>query len=273
MPPQSRALRAAVGLAGGLLLLTGCRQGDVPLTYQPAVGDRSAFEVRVRSSSVVRLPGRPARREKDEILLRADHTVLAVDRSGIQVRVRLRDARDPEGGSRTFVVRLDRAAQLAEVQEVEGLPARVLGELGLPEIFPAAAQLPRSRLAPGDRWAIDEPVELPDAETGRLVGRGRLVELGVEGRRPVATVETETRLPISRRRADDQDGVIDLRGVQLTESETTHRIADGSVERSRSRTVATFELLLAPPPGTAPGARPLEGRLEVEVRSTTRRLG
>src|SRR5437588_271995 len=108
-------------------------------------------------------------------------------------------ARVATGGPvRTFVVRVDRAAQLAEVRSVEGVPASALGGLGLAEIFPAAAGAPPDRrLSPGDRWTLDQPVAVSGSGPARLTGSGRLTELGVVSGRKVATTSSAYRLPVA----------------------------------------------------------------------------
>jgi hypothetical protein len=250
---------------------TGCTDDSVRLTYRPSAGDRSSYEIRVRSRSVVRLPGQPTRSERHSAVLRAEQEVLGIDAEGIRVRIRLRPSDAPDSETRTFVVELDRAAQLSEVQEVEGLPAAVLGDLGLAEIFPAAAgAAPDRRLRPGERWRIDEVVELPGASASPLRGRGRLAELGVIGGRKVATVETTTRLAVNRTTGHGL-ATTTLVGEQSTTSSTAHDITDGSVQEARSVTAGRYVLTIAPPADLGVGP-PVEGTLEVEVRSTTRRL-
>src|SRR3712207_6086484 len=97
----------------------------------------------------------------------------------------------------TTLFRSDRAGQLAEVERIEGLPAQVLGELGISEIFPAAAAAPPDRpLSPGDRWTINAPVDLPGLAPGRLRGQGRLIALGVVDGREVATIESVVELTV-----------------------------------------------------------------------------
>jgi hypothetical protein len=263
---RSPAFAATLGLA---LLATGCRSESVRVTFRPAEGARYEYEVRVRSESLVEVDGRAPRRSTEEVVLAADHTVLASGAGGSQVQVRLQDV----GGSpapRTFVVRLDRAAQLFRIERVEGLPADVLGELGLSEIFPAAAgAAPDRPLAPGERWKVDEPLELPGLAPTRLQGYGRVAELGIVRDRHVAVVQTVTELPV-RRTTMTADGAIDLRGAQTTRSAATHALADGAVEEADSRTRAEFRLELRPPSGDVSVA--VRGRIVMDVRSVTRRV-
>src|SRR5204862_2326468 len=103
-----------------------------------------------------------------------------LDARGGTTRVEVQLSRDGIG-ARAFVMRFDRAAQLTAVESVEGIPAEALGNLGLAEIFPAAAGAPPDRrLRPGDRWPIDDHVQLPGMTApARLTGEGSLVELGV----------------------------------------------------------------------------------------------
>ena len=137
---------------------SGCGRGTVRIAFRPGSGARYGYQVTVTARTVTSVGEDPPQTSSDHQVLRAEQAVLSVDADGSRVQVRLTG----DSGTRTFVVRLDRAAQLAEVQRVEGLPASVLGDLGLSEIFPAAAGAPPDRaLAPGDHWSVDEPVTLP----------------------------------------------------------------------------------------------------------------
>lgn len=249
-------------------LTAGCAGHTVAVAFRPAAGARYSYEVKVTSAATTRIPGEADRDTADSFVLIAHHRVLNTDASGSRVEVRLAAAgREP----RTFVVRLDRAAQLTEVQRIEGLPAQVLGNLGLSEIFPAAAGAPPSRpLAPGDRWQIDEPLQLATGPPVRLRGEGRLAALGVVGGRDVATLESVIRLPV-RSTVEEAGREIDLVGSQRTVMTTTHTLDDGAVETVRAVTRGRFEIVLQPPDGS--NAPPVRGELDLTVRSTTRRLG
>jgi hypothetical protein len=240
----------------------------VRLSFQPRPGNRYSYRVEVEAEAVARVGGEDPRRTQSQNVFEAEQSVLDTDPSGTRVQVRL-----AEQGAlpRTFVVRLDRAAQLAEVQSIEGLPASALGGLGLSEIFPAAAGAPPDRgLAPGARWTIDEPVQLASPERARLSGEGRLAKLGVIDGRDVATVVSTYRLPV-KRTAQERRSKLELTGSQDTNASTTYDLEDGSVISVEARTNGTYDVMLLPPEGT-PGA-PIPGTLTVTVRSVTRRVG
>jgi len=253
-------------LLAGLALAAGaCRPDGVRLAFRPRPRAHYSYRVEVHAEVVTRIGDVPAQRRVDDDVLFADHFVLSTGRSS-RVEVRLHGQDQP---TRTFVVRLDRAAQLAEVQTIEGLPASALGTLGLSEIFPAAAGAPPDRLlSPGERWRIDEPVSLPGASASRLVGEGRLVELGVVGGRRVARVDNTMRLPVQRA-SDEEQGRIVLSGVETVHSVATSGVADGAVEEVETETSGTFQLTLLPTGATGPG---VPGELDVVVRSVTKRL-
>ncbi len=259
----------AVGLAAlTLVAAAGCRDNTVRLSYQPEPGDRYAYRIEVEAVSTATLAEQAPRRTQSRSVFEAQHSVLEAGPSGSRVEVRLNE----EGGlARTFVVRLDRAAQLAEVHTSEGLPATALSGLGLSEIFPAAAAAPPDRaLAPGSRWTIDDPVQVASPEASRLVGWGRLSRLGVVGGREVATVESSYKLPV-RRTTQERRNQLTLSGAQDTNASTSYDLEDGSVVRADARTHGTYEIMLLPPADT-PGD-PIPGTLVVEVRSITRRVG
>jgi hypothetical protein len=247
-----------------LLALGGCRDGSVRVSFRPAVGGEYVYRVRVTAEVVTRIADRPVRRTTEDNVFTARHTVLAAGPNGSRVRVRL----DTEGQEpRTFVVRLDRTGQLAEVQRVEGIPVDVLGGLGLSEIFPAAAgALPRRPLSPGDRWTIDEAA----AESGgRITGAGRLTRLGVVDGRRRATVESDYVLPVARTTSQG-DRPLRLEGTQRTRATSSYNLGDGAVEKVEAETSGRFRLVVLPAgDDTGPG---IPGRLELLLRSETRRV-
>jgi hypothetical protein len=172
---------------------------------------------------------------------------------------------------RTFQVTLDRAGSLVAVQRIEDIPSSVFGELGLSEVFPAAAGAPPDhKLRPGSSWKINEPVTLPDTLSARLTGSGRLVDLGVVNGRQVATVKSTYALPVHQT-SSSQDGTVTLDGRQTTETTATHAIQDGAVQSVEAKTTGHFALTLAPPGGA--NGTVLKGHLDVDVESTTRRRG
>lgn len=261
-----RHLAAAAALVG-LVALTGCRDHTVRLDARPAAGDRATYRVAVRAVTETSLQDRAPTRAVADSVFEATHEVLQVGPTGSLVRVRLRQ----EGGRTTaLVVRLDRAGQLASVQSIDALPAEALGDLGLSEIFPAAAAAPPQHpLAPGDRWAIDEPVAVGGLGPSRLVGSGRLARLGVAGGRNLATVETTYRLPVLRSQLET-GGRLALSGDQETTATVTYELADGTVHAAHASTRGTYRIALFPPIGTV--GDPVPGTMRVRVRSTTRRL-
>ena len=257
-------LLTTAGLAG---TLTACGEDTVRVSYRPPLGARYRHEVRVHSVTTTTLAGSGEDRTVDDLVLITEQTVLAADAEGVRVRVRLRQDGAPD---RTFVVRLDRAAQLAGVETVEGLPPSVLGADALPQILPGAAGAPPDRpLAPGERWTIDAPAALPDTVGARLQGSGRLVELGLSGGRKVASTRSSTRLPLSAT-TPLRGSVVALDGIETTDGTATRALADGAVEQATTVTHGQFRLTLGPV-GT-PAAAPVGGTLTLDVRSETRRL-
>lgn len=268
---HGRSRRPAI-LALGLTLLvaslTACEEGTVRLTFRPEVGATYRYEVEVRTVSEVDLgTGGPERREED-VILTAEHTVLRAGDDGVQVRVLLQEPGAPD---RIFEVVFDRAAQLEEVQSIEGVPNESLGVLGISEIFPAAAGAPPDeRLAPGASWVIDDTVQVPDGSAATtLTGSGRLVELDVIDGEKVARVASAARLPLESA-LPSPSGELRLEGLQLTDYSATHDLDDGSVREATSSTVGRFRLEVAPPGGTS--LPPVTGSLVVEVSSHTRLL-
>lgn len=247
-----------------VLFAAACGEdGRVELTFRPDEGAEYTYEATVSSTTATDVPCQPPARRTQRTTLAAVHRVLDVGGEGVRVEVALSR---PGVGTRTVVVRFDRAAQLTAIEEVEGIPTAALGELGLSEVFPAAAGAPPDRpLAPGDRWIVDDEVRLDaDSEPTRLRGEGRLVELGVEGGHDTATVSTTTRLPVATSTAS-ATGTRSLDGEQRTVVTATYDLADGALRRASSVTTGSFELVLGPPPGGA--GDPCVGTLDVEVRS------
>ncbi|MGH9179018.1 MAG: hypothetical protein ACRD0N_10750, partial [Acidimicrobiales bacterium] len=178
----------ALGALVAALLTAGCREDTVRLSFRPAPGQRATYRIDVRAVAVTTIGDEAPRRRVTDTELRAEHRVLDSGPDGSRVEVRLHTEED--GPAAVFEVRFDRGGQPTEVQRIEGLPAGALGDLGLSEIFPAAAAAPPDRpLSPGDRWELDQPVGGAGA-AARLDGRGRLVALRQAGGRPLAEVES-----------------------------------------------------------------------------------
>lgn len=258
------AVVAAIALTS---VTPSCRPDTVRVAFRPRIGTRYHYVVKVRSVTTTRLAGADAQRTVDSAVLRAEHVVLAAGAEGVRVRVLLERA----GSSpRTFVVRFDRAAQLEELETIEGLPASVLGGVDLPEIFPGAVGAPPNRpLAAGERWQTHETVRLADGRQVQVEGDGRLVELGVVDGRKLATIRTETRLPVTSA-SDVRGGRLALEGTEVSGITASRDLADGSVRTASSVTRGTFSLALTPLEGSV--GPTLHGSLGVEVRSQTRRV-
>ena len=262
------------GLVVGVVaiqVLAGCSNGGgdkVEVAFRPPVGAQYRYEVKVQSVTTTRLGNDPAERTVDETVLETTATVLAADPEEIRVQVALRRQGSPD---RTFIVLFDRAAQLSGVESVEGLPPDILGTSSFPELLPAASAAPPKRpLAPGETWKIDAEPKLPGSGSSRLVGTGRLENVGeVEGRK-VATIKAETSLPL-RSTTRLRDATLAVEGTETTETTATRALADGAVESARSVTRGDFRLSLTPP--GVESAIPITGSMTIELRSQTRRLG
>lgn len=245
----------------------GDDDGRVALTYRPAEGTETRYVTEVSSTTISAglEPCQAADTRTDRTRLDASQRVL--DRDGSVVRVEVALSR--EGiGTRTFVVRFDRAAQLTAVESVEGIPAAALGDLGLSEIFPAAAGAPPDEpLAPGDRWTIDDEIDLGDDAPTRLRGDGRLVSLGVVDGVDTATVRSSTDLDV-RTSTAATTGTRTLDGTQHSEVEAVYDLDTGLLRRAEADTIGTFDLLLGPPPGGE--GDPCAGTLTVQLHSEVR---
>jgi hypothetical protein len=245
----------------------GCQPDTVRISFDPKPGATYAFDVTTDAHTTTSLPGVAPDATHDSTTLHASQTVLSTDATGVRVEVRLRIA---DVGEQTYVVQLDRAAQLTRVESVEGIPSAALGEFGLTEIFPAAAGAPPPRgLHPGDTWTIDDRVQLAGTDTPtRLRGTGTLVELGVIAGHKTATVRSHFELPVSQT-ATTASGQSQIDGTQVSELTITYDLADGAVRRAEATTTGRFTLTLSPPAGA--NARPIKGSLAVEVHSKTQR--
>ena len=257
------------------LVAGGCADDVVRLAYRPGAGERSTYRIEVRAVAVTTIDGERPRRTVADSVLRADHRVLESGEGGSRVEVRLRE----EGGgpATVFVVRFDPAGRPAEVQRTHGPPGGAIGDLGLSEIFPAAAAVPPDRpLEPGDRWVIDEPAAHgsapaagPPSGPARVRGVGRLVALQVDDGRRLARVESSYRTPV-RRTAGDAGGSLLLDGSLRTRADVAYDLDDDVVHSVRARTRGRYDVTVLPPTGVAGSAVP--GTLDVDLQSTTRRL-
>lgn len=248
-------------------VLSGCSSEQVRVAFRPEAGDHYRYEVKVRSVTTTNIPGQPPDRTTDDAVIEADTTVVEASPEHARVRVVLRRKGTPD---RTLLLRFDRAAQLAGVEAVDGLPPQGLGSLSLPEVLPAAAAAPPDRpLSPGERWRISAE-SVAGGTGGRLEGTGQLVSVGRSGPHRVASIRSTTRLPLSSSTHLGEVGV-SLEGVETTEATTRRSLSDGAVVSATSRTEGRYRLTLTP--SGAPGGSSLDGTMEVEVSSETRQVG
>lgn len=268
MAQRSVTRRVAVAcLALTAIGLSACAPGTVKIAFSPEEGAAYAYVIEVESETTTLVSGQEPRHSSNTFTLRAKHEVQSTDSDGSEVRVTLQAA---GGEPRQLLVRLDRAAQLTEVVQVEGLPAEVLGELGLSEIFPAAVGAPpKGPLRPGTTWEVDDPVQITGSPRAQLTGVGRLEALDVINGTKVAVVRSSYRLPVSRT-SDDANSSRTIEGQQTTRSRTTYDLGDGSVLSADAESLGRFTLELRPP-GSDIGPS-LAGSLEVRVRSVTKRV-
>jgi hypothetical protein len=224
--------------------------------------------MRVNTSSTTKLTGVP-RRDRHSFVLQSDQVVRDADPGAdTQVAVRLSGAGQK---ARDFVVRLDRAGQLATVETVEGVPSDALGNLGISELLPSAAgALPRKALRPGDRWRISQLVRIGSLPAGRLVGWGRLASLGVSHGTELAVVDTEVALPVDRTTDLETGGTSRLLGSLRTTMHVVQRVKDGVVLQARAHSVGHYKVTLSPPESL--DGPPVLGTLTVTISSTTKAL-
>jgi hypothetical protein len=270
VPLVDRYRLRVLALAGAVVVLpalTACTQEKVQVAFRPKVGDSFRYELKVKSVTVSKLGTAPEERTVEEAVLEATDTVLDAGPEEVRVQVVLKRAGSPD---RSFIVRFDRGAQLSGVEAVEGLPPSVLGPLAFPEFLPAAAAAPPARmLAPGEKWKIDSTPVLPGGIEAHFQGTGKLVKVGSSGGRKVASLTSETRLPLV---SSSQVGAVTvaLEGVETTSASATRALSDGSVQAASSLTKGDFQVTLTGPGGD--DAAPVTGTMTVEVRAETRRL-
>ena len=249
------------------MLVSACSDPAIRLSYRPRVGTRSAYELRVATATTTQLEGETAQKRNDAFVLRSDQLVRRAEPGAdAQVAVRLSGAGQE---ARDFVVRFDRAGQLATVETVEGVPSAALGNLGISELLPSAAgALPRDALRPGDRWRISQLLRIGSLPAGRLVGWGRLASLGVSKGTKLAVVDTEVALPVDRTTALETGGTSRLEGSVRTTMHVVQRVTDGVVLQARAHSVGNYKVTLFPPAELA--GPPVSGTLKVTVSSTTK---
>jgi hypothetical protein len=259
----------AVPAVVAVALTAACEDPAIRVSYRPEVGTRTSYELRVKTSSTTKLIGEASQARHDSFVLQSDQVVRnAEEGADTQVAVRLSGAGQE---ARDFVVRLDRAGQLATVESVEGVPSAALGNLGISELLPSAAgALPRKALRPGDRWRISQLLRIGTLPAGRLVGWGRLASLGVSRGTKLAVVDTEVALPVDRTTDLDTGGTSRLVGTQRTTMHVVQRVKDGVVLQARAHSVGRYKVTLSPPLSLA--GPPVLGELTVTVTSETRAL-
>lgn len=234
--------------------------------FEPEVGDVHRFRADIETE-VVRTVDGVTTDEDDATTLDATQTVQAVTDDEVLVRIALQ--RD-DAAPRSVDVRLDRASRLTAIDLVEGVPAEALG-LDVAMDLPAdIASPPTGRLEPGARWEIVREVSLDGSARPVLVqGRGRIDSLGVEDGREVAVAVVELDVPV-RTVIEGDDGRLRLVGTQRTMSETAYDLGDGAMNRDRTVTHGTVEVIAEPPAGV--DAEPIRGDIEYRIVTRTRRL-
>ncbi|HET7487655.1 MAG TPA: hypothetical protein VFJ85_06965 [Acidimicrobiales bacterium] len=267
---MTRFLRAvlAAGAGAAMVAASACSSGTVVISSVPRAGSVAVYRITARAVTTTRIgQAKPERRVTTSVVT-ARHRVLEASAAGTLVEVRLTGAAaEPV----TLTVRFDRAAQRTSVERADGLPAGVLGDVGLSELLPAAAAAPpRRALAPGDRWRIDGPVALAGPEPASLSGRGRLTALGVAGGRHLAKVDSAYSLPVHRT-SDTGQGRVVLDGTLATSARVAYDLDDDEVHSVTASTTGTYALTVLPPAGVDGG--PVPGTLEVDVTSSSRRVG
>lgn len=250
-----------------LSVLAACEPHTVRLSFQPSVGDELRFRSEVTTEVRRTLEGE-VQEVTDTAVLDATERVVAVDDAGIRVEVAV--SRDGSA-ARTFDVRLDETSHLTAIDLIEGVPAEALDlELGT-DVPSEVAGPPPGRLEPGERWTVERPVHLDGVEEPLLIeGRGRIESLGVEDGTDVAVAVVELEVPV-RSVVSTEDGTVTLFGTQTTTSRTAYDLSDGALHRDRTTIVGTVSLLVEPPAGVDVTA--LQGAIDYEVRTHTRRLG
>jgi hypothetical protein len=246
--------------------LTGCEKESVNVGFRPEAGASYRYEIKVQSTTTTVLGDEAPDRALDEVTLETRDTVLSAAAEEVRVQVVLHRAGSPD---RIFLVRFDRAHQLAGVDLVDGLPPEVLGPVGLPAFMPAAATAPPDRpLSPGEKWKIDATPSVPGASAGlRMEGTGRLVKVTTMGGRKVAAIKAETSVPLSST-AEVGGSTVTISGTERTESTANRALADGVLEEATSVTRGTYDLVLSPAAGSSAQVR---GTMLVEIRAQTRR--
>ncbi len=270
--------KAALTLAwlSAAALLGSCRPSTVRLAFAPRPGASYHYALHVRSTSVTRLSGQAPRTRTDEIDLTAVDTLLATDRSGSRLRVVVSRLGTPLAD---YTVRIDRQAALVAIDAVNGEPtgqlSTDLGGLQLQDLLPAAVGAPPDlALRSGDRWHTAEPLTVPDFQPARLLQAGRVERFGVVDGRRVAVTTADGTLALSPRAASVTGGraQVGLRGIERTATTVARVIDDGSIERSSAHTTGVFDIVLVSTAGPTGGPL-VTGQIQLDVRSTTRRVG
>lgn len=235
------------------------------IRFDPEIGDRYRFVSDVTTSVVREIDG-VTERSQETARLVADESVVAVDDDEVTVEVTVtRDANAP----RTFEVRLDRASRLTAIDLIEGVPAAALGiDVGA-DVPSDVASPPEGPLEPGMRWQVEAPA--PGGVDARsITGHGRIRALGVEDDVEVAIAEVSLVVPI-RSVVTTADGRVTIVGEQTIESETAYDLADGAARRDTTTIDGSVTLIVEPPLGVE--AAPVEGTVDYEITTSTRRVG
>jgi len=247
---------AGAGLAAAAVALSACSPGTVLVAYAPEEGDTATYRYDIVGTVTQALEGEDPVVNELDVELEVVEEVLRVEEGAAVAELTVR--RDG-GPARTVEVRLDRSGGLAAVDLVEGSPAADLG-LEVLQGLAAASPPPPGRVAPGQRWVIDD---------GGVDGEGRLARLAIADGKKAAVVDTTAREDV-----DEQIGTggttARLEGTIDTAATTTYLLDGGTVHRASSRSRGSVGVLVQPPAGVT--AEPARGTITYDLRVRITRL-
>lgn len=243
------------------LVLVACRPDTVDLAYRFPVGSR---EYRMEAAATARwdigASGTGSYRVVFDVSeeIRADEGDTAV----VEVTMSPVDVEEDglaSPGARTlsFSLRIDRAGEVQDVLEVDGVDAEELSEEETALIGTYRPRLPDEPVGLGDAWT-SQPLEDAVAE---LATTGKLESLYEDEGGPVAELSYSGAGPLERT-MDLPQGTAKLSGSATTSGVASFDIDDGVLRSASSSLEGRFTIRVVP---LTSGGTPLTGTLRLDL--------
>jgi hypothetical protein len=263
--------RAALVFIASALLLSGCTDDRVSLSYGLGEGTILRYHLLLRAEVDRTLQGRTQTQDVVATFDVVQEILPPAEEGGSRARLSLSprslvlDGRVSETGpGQEFVVELGPGGRVVGIGEPTGEATEELAPLGIERLLPRLRPvLPAAEVSTGDAWS--SATDFSDSGgTFSLSTESSLAELGSLNGRPAALVRTTYESPVDRRELF-ANAVAELAGVDVGAQQAWFAL-EGFLIRSVGDSVGTYRVTFHPPEGEL-GVAPIEGALVVRLHT------